>query len=422
MRLILLFVFAFQLSFSQNLILQGVNVIPVTTNTVVKGCDVFIKDGIIEQISPASSKPYPKNYVVLDCNNQYVIPGLADMHAHFPDEKSPIQLQEYLKLNLAAGVTTIRSMRGEESQLALRDSIRTHKKIAPNIYVSYVLSDKDSLWTKDTVERIVSAAKQKNYDFIKYLGGINGTNLNYLVESCKKNNLAIAGHAYNRSLVKSIQAGFTSVEHYQPVLNAYIKDPVTFDKTIALMKEQQTAICPTLSFYHVYSFKYTNEELLSRSGMEHVSKKVSDRWLAEYTQALSKTQQQLKDDFETKYKAVYKKQFSDFNPVLKKTADAGVLILLSPDDGLFNVPGFGMAEEMKLYKEAGLDNYQILKAATLNAAIYFKEDKAWGSIEKGKKADLVLLHANPLENIENISKVKGTIVNGKFYSQKELLK
>ncbi len=422
MRLILLFLFSLQLSFSQNLVLQGVNVVPVNTNTIIKGCDVFIKGGKIEKIIPASSLPYAKNYTVVDCQNKYVMPGLADMHAHFPDEKSPIQLQEYLKLNLAAGVTTIRSMRGEEYQLALRDSVRSQKKVAPNIYVSYVLSDKDSLWTKDSVEKIVSNAKLKKYDFLKYLGGINATNMNYLVESCKKNKMSIAGHAYNRSLLRSVDAGFTSVEHYQPVLGLYMKDSLSFNKNIALLKEKQTALCPTLSFYHVYSFRFTNEELLKRNGMQHVSKKVSDEWMKEYSEAVSGTQKQMGDNFETKYKASYQKQFSDFNRVFKKMTDDGVLMLLSPDDGFFNVPGFSMVEEMKLYKQAGLTNYQILKAATLNAAVYFKEDKSWGSIAVGQKANLLLLNANPLENIDNVSKVEGTILNGKYYSQKELLK
>lgn len=72
-------------------------------------------------------------------------------------------------------------------------------------------------------------------------------------------------------------------------------------------------------------------------------------------------------------------------------------------------------------KLAGLSNYQILKASTLNAAIYLKEDKVWGSVETGKKANLLLLNANPLEDIENVSKVEGTILNGKYYSQKSLL-
>jgi len=408
--------------FSQNLILQDVNIVPVTTNTVLKGYDVFIKGNKIEKINPTRSLPYAKNYTVINCTNKYVMPGMADMHAHFPDENSPIQLQEYLNLNLAAGVTTIRSMRGEEYQLALRDSIKTQKKIAPTIYVSYVLSDTDSLWTKDSIENSVLTAKAKGFDFLKYLGGINETNMNYLAESCKKNNMTLAGHAYKKNLMLSVEKGFASIEHYQPVLSAYMKDSLNLDKNIGRLKEKNTALCPTLSFYHVFTFGFTDSELASRNGMAFVSDKVKTAWIKEYNEALKNTSEQLKGDFETKFKAAYKKQLLAFNIVFKKMADAGVLILLSPDDGIFNVPGFAMAEEMKLYKLAGLSNYQIIKAATLNAAIYFKEEKIWGSVVAGKKANLVLLNANPLENIENISKVEGTILNGKYYRQKEFLK
>lgn len=421
MRLSLLFLLIVQVGFSQHLVLQGVNIVPIHTNTVLAGYDVFIKGGAIEKIKPAGSLPYAKNYTVIDCNGKYLMPGLADMHAHFPDEKSPIQLQEYLKLNLAAGVTTIRSMRGEENELALRDSINNHKKIAPNIYVSYVFPGSDSLLTKDSIEKIVVHTKNKKYDFIKYLGGINEENIGYLAESCKKNNMTVSGHAYNRSLLKSLEFGFTSVEHYQPVLSLFMKDSLNLNKNIELIKQKNTALCPTLSFYYVYAFGFTKEELLARNGIRCVSKKVSDAWMSEYTEALFRTQEQLRGDFDSKYKDIYKKQFSDFNRVFKKMADAGVLILLSPDDGMFNVPGFGMVEEMKLYKQAGLSNYQILKAATLNAAIYFKEDKVSGSVEAGKKANLLLLNANPLEDVENVSKVEGTILNGKYYSQKSLL-
>ena len=422
MRLFILFILITPTLICQNLVLQGVNVIPVSSNTVMIGVDVFIKGGKIEKIKPAGSLPYVKNYEVIDCKGKYVMPGLADMHAHFPDNKSPIQLQEYLKLNLAAGVTTIRSMRGEEYQLALRDSIKSKKKIAPGIYVSYVFPDSDSLLTKDSIENIVVRAKNKKYDFIKYLGGINERNISYLVESCKKNNMTVAGHAYSSSLMKSVELGFTSVEHYQPVLGVYLKDSLNLNKNISVLKEKNTALCPTLSFYYVYAFGFTRDELLKRNGIEFVSKKVTDEWMNDYTQVLFKTQQELRGDFDSKYKDVYKKQFSDFNRVFKKMTDENVLMLLSPDEGFFNVPGFAMAEEMKLYKLAGLSNYQILKSATLNAAIYFKEDKIWGSVEIGKKADLLLLNENPLENIENITKVEGTILNGIFYSQKSLLK
>lgn len=421
MRLFILFLFITPTLICQNLVLQGVNVIPVNSNTVIMGCDVFIKGGKIEKIKPAGSLPYAKYYAVIDCKGKYVMPGLADMHAHFPDDKSPIQLPEYLSLNLAAGVTTIRSMRGEEYQLALRDSIVGKKKLAPTIYVSYVFPESDSLLTKDSIEKIVLHAKNKKYDFIKYLGGINEKNISYLAESCKKNNMTVAGHAYSRSLMRSVELGFTSVEHYQPVLGVYLKDSLNLNKNISVLKEKNTALCPTLSFYYVYSFALTMDDLLNRGGMNYVRENVHNSWKKDYNEVLFKTKEQLGKDFESKYTAVYKKQFADFNRVFKKMVDEGVLILLSPDEGLFNVPGFAMAEEMKLYKYAGLTNYQILRSATLSAAIYLKEEKNWGSVEVGKKANLLLLNANPLENIENVSNVMGTVLNGKYYSQKMLL-
>ncbi|MBA2610978.1 MAG: amidohydrolase family protein [Bacteroidetes bacterium] len=421
MRLIFIFLFLSGIAFSQSLILKNVTVIPVNHDVVITNCNVYIRNEKIEKIEAFATKQVMKGYTVIDCSGKYLVPGLADMHAHFPDKDSPIKLQEYLRLNLAAGVTTLRSMRGEAGHLALRDSVILGKKIAPEIYVSYIFPTRDTLLTKDSIEKIVVCAKSKKYDFIKYLGGINETNFNYLIESCKKNEFPIAGHAY-KSLPRSIEAGFTSVEHYQPLLSAYQKDSLNFKRILEDMKVKGIAFCPTLSFYHIFSFEFPEKVLLERKGMEYVSAKVKSEWLKEYNDALKSTKDKLKDDFKIKYLDVYQAQFAKFNKLFKQAVGAGVLVLLSPDDGIFNVPGFGMYEEMKLYKNAGLSNYQILKCATLNAAIYFKQQKQWGSVEVGKKANLLLLNANPLENIENIKQVEGTLLNGKYYSQKELLK
>jgi hypothetical protein len=422
MRLLFCFLFFAEFFFSQNLILKNVSVIPVNHDVTISNCNVYIKAGKIEKIEAFGSKQFMKGYTIIDCTDKFLVPGLADMHAHFPDKDSPIKLQEYLRLNLAAGVTTLRSMRGEFSQLALRDSVILGKKVAPEIFVSYVFPTKDSLLTKDSIEKIVVHAKNKKYDFIKYLGGINETNFKYLIESCQNNDFPIEGHAYNKSLERSIDAGFSSVEHYQPLLAAYTKDSVNFKNTLLSMKTKGVSYCPTLSFYHIFSFEFPEKILLARNGMQYVSLKVKGAWLKEYNEALLSAKDQLKNDFETKYTNVYKQQFLKFDRIFKMAVNTGVNILLSPDDGIFNVPGFGMYEEMKLYKNAGFTNYQILKCATYNAAVHFKQQKLWGSVEVGKMANLLLLNANPLENIENIKQVEGTLLNGKYYSQKELLK
>jgi imidazolonepropionase-like amidohydrolase len=423
MRLLFIFLFISEIIFSQNLILKNVTVIPVNHDVAITNCNVYIRAGKIEKIEAYATKQVMKGYTVMECAGKFLVPGLADMHAHFPGKDDPIQLQEYLKLNLAAGVTNLRSMRGKALELLLRDSINAGKKAAPEIAVSYVFPSNDSLLTKDSIEKVVLYAKNKKYDFIKYLGGLNETNFGYMAESCKRNEMVLAGHAYGKmGLEKSIDAGFASAEHYQPLLSSYKRDSVNFKNTIDNMKAKGIAFCPTLSFYHIYSFEFPESSLMERNGMNYISKKVKAEWLKEYNEAIASTKEQLKDDFKIKYLDMYQSQFKKFNTIFKQAVDAGVLVLLSPDDGIFNVPGFGMYEEMKLYKAAGLSNYQILKCATYNAAVYFKQQKLWGSVEVGKKANLLLLNANPLEDIENIKQVEGTLLNGKYYSQAELLK
>lgn len=233
--------------------------------------------------------------------------------------------------------------------------------------------------------------------------------------------MPIAGHAYNKSLEESMTRNFISVEHFQPVLAAYEKDPAAFAKVIAQLKSKNVAVCPTLSFYNVFSFVISMEALEKRNGMSYMEAKTKEVWTKEYNEALHSAKEQLKADFESKYVNAYKTKFEKFNKALKQLADANALLLLSADDGAYNVPGFSVTEEMKLYAKAGLSNYQIIKCATLNAAIFFNTDKFSGTIERDKKANLILLNGNPLENIENIAKVEGTVLNGIFYSQKQLL-
>ncbi len=399
----------------------------------ITNCNVYLRDGKIEKITPYPDKKEPgkkrikkeptAGYTIIDCKGGYLMPGLADMHAHFPDKDSPIKMQEFLKLNLAAGVTILRSMRGEFKQLALRDSVNKGlKKFSPEMYVSYVFPTRDSLLTHDSIDKIISHALKNKFDFIKYLGGINEGNMAYLSESCKKNSMPLAGHAYDKSISRSMDLDFASVEHFQPMMTAFMKDSVNFKKTIDALKIKKVSFCPTLSFYYINSFNFSEKDLLARNGMNYITAAVKKAWLTEYNEALENTKSKAKQDFQAKFVDAFKQTFLKFGKLLKFSANNGVNILLSPDDCIFNVPGFSMYEEMKLYKNAGLSNYQILKCATYNAAKYFNAEKLWGSIEIGKKANLLLLNANPMENIDNIKQVEATILNGKYYSQRDLIK
>jgi imidazolonepropionase-like amidohydrolase len=117
---------------------------------------------------------------------------------------------------------------------------------------------------------------------------------------------------------------------------------------------------------------------------------------------------------------INKKYIGTYLKNLKLMNDSGVPLLVSGGDGAYIVPGFSMLEELRIFVDAGLTPYQALKAATSNAADYFGEKDQWGVLKPKTRADIVLLSENPLENIENMKKIEGVMVRGKWISKSEI--
>jgi imidazolonepropionase-like amidohydrolase len=148
-------------------------------------------------------------------------------------------------------------------------------------------------------------------------------------------------------------------------------------------------------------------------------KKLLDNWENEYKKAVEENDGADKIlEFKNKYAPLYKYKLS----ILKKLADANCNLLMGSDPGSpFQMAGFNVHQEMLIWVNAGIDNYNILRAATIMPAQFFGEEKKWGSIEVGKDADVIILEKNPLENILNIGTVEKTICNGKVYEKKSIL-
>lgn len=420
--LVLVFCIAAEIISAQNLIITNVNVIPMEGDmALLKSHSVIIKNGKIEDIvSYIPERAMNSQTQVVDGTGKYLIPGLADMHVHFPNEKE-MPLQQFFKLNLAAGVTTLRSMRGEPRHLTLRDSINKKLILAPDLYISTSLPSDSTVTAKD-LEKFIKQSKKEGWDFIKYLSGLTPALFDAAAMYCKQNNIKLAGHVFNQNLQTAIQAKQSSVEHYQSILKEYRKDSLHFNTVINQLKEKNIFVCPTLSFYYIWGMQFSTDELKARNGMNIISPELLNKWQKDY------------DDYYTKYSTTekiaerdkiivrYKQNLNDFGKLLKLMSDANVKLLLSPDESAFNVPGFAIAEEMKLYQKAGLSNEAILRIATYNAACFFNKENEWGSIRKQQKANLVLLDKNPLEDIENIKTVNTVIIGGRSFKPEELLK
>ena len=407
---------------AQSLIITNVNVIPIEgKETLLKNHTVIIKDGKIESIIPFKPEhTKDKTKTVIDGTGKYLMPGLADMHVHFPNEKD-MPLSQFFNLNLAAGVTTLRSMRGEQRHLTLRDSITKKLILAPDLYISISLPSDSTITDKD-LEKFVKQSKKEGWDFIKYISGLTPTLFYTTALISKESGLKLAGHVYNQDLQTAIKADQASVEHYQAILKEFRKDSLHFPDVMNQLKERNIYVCPTLSFYYIWGMQYGADELKERNGMKNISIELLSKWEKDYDDYYSKYNTPTKEEERLKTFARVKQSLYDFGKLLKRMSDNNVKLLLSPDESAFNVPGFAMAEEMKLYQKAGLSNAAILKIVTYNAAGFFNKEAEWGSVAKNKKANLILLDKNPLDDIDNIKTINTVILGGKVLKPEELLK
>lgn len=410
--LLLLYIFSFGAFAQEAIVITDVSVIPISTNTVLEHRDIYIKKGSIEKIE-AHKTLSKSGYRIINGVGKFVMPGLADMHVHLPDGGEPINLQQTYNYYLETGVTVLRSMRGEKWHPAHRDSINKGLIKAPKLYISNPLPHVDSLLTKKYLNEFISDTKKNKYDFVKYLYGVKEEKMLEVSKALKANGLTIAGHSY-KDLATSIKLGWKSIEHVAPIMDAWKNDSLRFDKLLLEMKTNNVSFCPTESFSQIIGFQYSMEELMGRNGIKNVDTALSNAWKRDYLDYIARINKKTNNAAFNKQKSYTQREMEAYHPLLVRMIKANVNVLLSPDNCLFNVPGYSMLEEMKLYRIAGVSNYDILKCSTLNAANFFNESKKWGTVEPGKEATLIILDKNPLENIENISSVNSTFIKGKM--------
>jgi imidazolonepropionase-like amidohydrolase len=404
-------------SFAQNtFVISDVHVIPISTNTVLEHQDVYLKNGIIEKIEAHKTSATP-GYKLIKGEGKYMMPGLADMHVHLPDGSEPLTKQQAYDYYLQSGVTVLRSMRGENFHPAHRDSIAKGWINAPKLYISSPLPEIDSLLNKKRLKAFIADVKSNKYDFVKYINGLSEVKMAEVAKALKSNKIVIAGHVY-KDVRKSIKLRFRSIEHLSPMMDAFNEDTAKFDKLLLEMKATNVSFCPTESFSQIIGFQFSIDENMNRNGMNIIDTSLANTWKRGYIGYMGRFKKSATPMYLKQNRAA-RLEIEAFHPILRRMVNANVNVLLSPDNCWFNVPGYAMLEEMKLYKIAGISNYNILKISTLNAANFFNESKNWGTIEAGKDATLILLDKNPMDNIENISSVNSTMIKGKLMWEKK---
>ncbi len=393
-------------------LLKGVSIVPLTSNQVLKNLDVLIQDGKIAKISKIIGEN--EDCTVINCTGKFLMSGLVDMHAHLPNYSiKDITVNHYLLLQLASGVTTLRSMRGDYDHLLLKDSINRGYILSPNLYLSAPPIRHGT--PIDSIAPFVVKYKKDGFDFIKVLSVSSEGHYTAITNQAKQVGFKVVGHVPMNNLSLALEHNQYSIEHLQGYTNLYeLGQFKELQRLVQLTKTNGIYNCPTMDWYFVGSLFFELNDLKKRAGLEFVSNSLKQKWESDYLDyKKSVTKEELIKD------SIHLVAIRKVMQLLKSNQ---AKIILSPDaSSIFQVPGFGLVEEMKLMQQMGFSNYDILRAATIIPLDYFQSAAVSAGIKEGSNANLILLNANPLEDIKNIEKQEGIFLNGKWLSQEYLI-
>lgn len=420
----------------------NVNVVSMESDRVLPGQTVVVRDGEIAEVGPAGSVAVPPGAVTVDGSGKYLMPGLAEMHAHIPGATAPQQLiNDVMFLYVANGVTTIRGMLGAPNQLELREAAARRAIVSPTVIVGAPSLNGQSAPTPDSAARLVSAHKAAGYDFLKLHPGITREVYDAIVEAARSERITFAGHVSNGvGLARTLEARQSTIDHLDGYLEAAVTPevhqrmaagPVPFTEMVAAVeparlaawaartREAGTWNVPTMALWETFYSPDPPETFASRPEMRYAAPPMVEAWVRQKTNmAQNQKNQGVTPEAAARYLGLRR-------AALKALADSGAPLLMGTDSPqVFSVPGFSLHNEIALLHSIGLTPFQILESGTRNVARYAKDDLgldgSFGSVAPGNRADLILLEQNPLADARNVRNSAGVMVRGRWLPRAEL--
>ncbi|WP_422348363.1 amidohydrolase family protein [Flagellimonas sp.] len=415
-----------------DLLLSDVNVIDVREGTLLAHQHLVIDSGKIKYI--LSEEQLPKNFNEhIDGSGKFVIPGLAEMHAHIPPPStSQERLEETLFLYLSNGITTIRGMLGAPNHLELREQVKTGEILGPRIFTSSPSLNGNSVTSEEEAITKVTAYQKDGYDFLKIHPGIQRNVFDALVKTANEVGITFAGHVpVDVGIRHALESNFASIDHIDgyleglvpasetvdPTANGFfgynftpLADVSLIDELVALSKEHKVWIVPTQSLFERWFAPISAETLLAQPEMKYMPVSTLENW--KKIKLNSTGPDSGFDEAQWHNFIAIRRQF------LKALQDNGQGILLGSDaPQLFNVPGFSIHHEIEGMVRAGMTPLEIIQSGTINPARFFGLEQEFGEVKEGLAADLVVLESNPLDNLSALKDISGVIRQGKWLSQ-----
>ena len=454
-------------SFSQTYI-TNVTVLDVVKQKLIPAQTVMIKDSIITNIQSSKKIKIPANAATIDGTGKFLMPGLTDAHVHFfqsgglytrPDainlkKDKPYEkeiawvhdnMEDFLRRYLQCGITSVIDVGSNYSFLQQRDSFE-NKNYAPSIYMtgplltSYEpdafknLKDNEPFILVNTVDDGIKGVQQElpyHPDFIKiwYIVSQNKDSVEVsarrfapiakaIIDEAHKHNLKVAVHATERITAQ------LAVENGCDYLVHGVEDELVSDDFVKLLKSKNVIDCPTLivedGYYKTFgqTMDYSTYDLMN-SNPEQIGSIEDLKHLPDTTIIRLYKMRLRSASFINKWHHDDSVRMAN----LKKMIDGGVTIAAGTDAGNIGTQhATSLYDELQAMKASGLTNWQIIQSATINGQKILNKDKECGSVTIGKKADLVLLNANPIDSLPNITKIDVVIKNGHVINPDTLIR
>ncbi len=452
----------------QPIAITHVHLVPMTAEIILDNQTVLIEGSTISAVGPADEIKIPHNAAVIDGSGAYLMPGLADMHMHTtPAWETEWPVSPFV-LYLANGVTTVRNLEprpdsGDESispsyALRWRDEIQSGIRPGPTMYVTGITLQGPDDWKPSIIqdgdaEKVVQGNAEGGYDFLKIFEYYPAAHFAEAMAAAEEHGLYVTGHIpLEVGLEEAAAGGMDEIAHIIPILywervggytagmtrdefmaqwqEAYLagwegvdpdtwyeREKETIENIVEIIRANGVNICTTGVGPDITKDLISDYEgFVQRVDMHYARQR--------YLDLISRGEDGAQKVF-SQHPGLIDVFIYERNMWLQALKDAGVLLILGTDSGfgMGIVPGFSLHGELQTLIDAGFTPYEAIATGTVNASEVVEEMTGvddFGAIEVGKRADLILVGGNPLDDVANIREIRGVMAAGHWYPRETL--
>ncbi|HET6603179.1 MAG TPA: amidohydrolase family protein [Xanthomonadaceae bacterium] len=417
---------------AQTVAFRDVTVIPMDSERRLESHTVIVREDTIAELGPSDLVPIPRGARVIEGEGRFLMPGLAEMHAHVPPLARSQDVERALDLFLVNGVTTLRGVLGEPGHLSLRAQLASGRRNGPRLYTSGPSFNGNSVTGAGQAIEMVGRQKRDGYDLLKLHPGLEADEFDAIVSRARAVGIPVTGHVPDSvPLEHALAAGLGCIEHMDGYVRALLppedparsRDPGFFGLDVVAQAQRErihalveatrkagAAVTPTETLMVNLLGGIAMEELLQRDEMAYVPAPTLAQW------------KRSRESMQARTDAADASRFLQLRrELLLALHRGGVPVLLGSDaPQVFNVPGFSTHRELALMVEAGLSPYEALRTGTVASAEHLGVGDRRGKVAAGHEADLVLLEADPLTDIGHARRIVGVMVAGRWHARSDL--